>query len=375
MSDAPPTDLPDPALPTPVTSQPVAAPAVASSSKIRSHPEPVRTSRLPGTYAANYGGEDMNWRRGVGVLWTLFVLAGAAELLRAAFYLLAGHAGWPLSYEVVRIGIAATVFVTLWLGWGWSRWLLVVADFLFGAWTIIMVVAGHVAQHSPEAVLSGRLPAADPTIETLPKLALSVVCLITAGYLAFSADVVDFLRHRRENGRGWVVLPVGALAAGYVALVCLAQVPYWTWIGFEGFQAKAFGDETLHAICDHWNPDSLAAQGDGDFLKVWTDAARKSSMASLSALGELKAMNKSFTKAAGTATDAAGTGFVLGYNYDRERVDFTHGHAHFNFLVTKHPLGAWRLNNFVVYDIVMDPAPGAAAAAAPGPAPGSTPSP
>ena len=151
MPDTPLPDLPDPASPTPAAAQPVTAPAAPSSPKIRSRPDPVRASRLPGTYAANYGGEEMNWRRGVGVLWTLFVLAGAAELLRAAFYLLAGHAGWPLTYEVVRVGIAAAVFVTLWLGWGWSRWLLVVADFLFGAWTIIMVVAGHVAQHSPEA--------------------------------------------------------------------------------------------------------------------------------------------------------------------------------------------------------------------------------
>ena len=408
MNDASSTDPHDPA-------PPVTAPVVPSGSKVRSRPAPVRVSRLPGTYAANYGSEDMNWRRGVGVLWTLFVLAAVCECLRAAFYMMAGHAGWPLWYDVVKVSIGAAVFVSLWLGWGWTRWLLVVADFLVGAWLIIMVMAGHAARNATDAVASGRLPAADSIIETLPKLALGIICLGTAGYLAFSADVVDFVRHRREEGRGWVILPVAALAAGYVALVCLMQVPYWLYLGVEAIPARQFGDETLQAACDHWNPDALAARGDEAFLAFWPDAARRSALASLSPLGELKDLGKSHVKIDstatndfgtrivlryrhgqqptdstqghdhpdvalikidGTTTDASGTGFVMQYHYDRERVEFTHGHAHFNLVLTKHPLGGWKLNNFVVYDIVMDPAPGAPpAAAAPKAAPGGTPSP
>ena len=358
MSDTPPPDLPDPASPTPETVRPVTAPtAVPGGKRIRSVPTPGRAARLPGTYAANYGSEDMSWRRGVGWLWTLFLLAGAAELLRAAFYMLAGHAGWPLTYEAVRVGLAAAVFVTLWLGWGWSRWLLVVADFLFGAWVIIMVVAGHMAQHSPDAVLSGRLPAADSTIETLPRLVLGLVCLTTAGYLAFSADVVDFLRHRREEGRGWVVLPVAALAAGYVALVCLAQVPYWFYLGVEGIPANTFGKRVVRVMTARWNPDDLASLGDEDFLKFWPDATRKNVLGSLAPLGELKDVNKTVTKLVGTTVDATESGFVLAYDCDCERIDFTHGHAHFNLYLTKHPFGAWHLDNFTVSEIKVDPAP------------------
>ena len=358
MSDTPPPDLPDPASPTPVTSHPVTVPAAASrGKKIRSMPTPVRASRLPGTYAANYGGEDMNWRRGVGVLWTLFLLAGLCECLRAAFYVMAGHAGWPLSYDVAKVSIGAAVFVTLWLGWGWTRWVLVVADFLAGVWLIIMVIAGHMAQHSPAAVASGQLPAADPIIETLPKLALGVVCLCTAGYLAFSADVVDFLRHRREEGRGWVVAPVAALAAGYVALVCLMQVPYWFYVGLETAPARAFGDHALRTLSARWNSDDLASLGDDDFRKFWPEATRKTVLGSLAPLGELKDVNTLVAKFSGTGVDASGMSFIMAYNCDGERVEFAHGHARFDFFLIKHPFGAWHLNNFTVSEIKIDPVP------------------
>ena len=350
--------------------------------RIRPRPTPSKAPRLPGTYAANYGGDDMDWRRGVGVLWTLFALAVAGELVRAAFYLLAGYADWPLFPDLARVSIGALVFTALWLGWGWTRWVLVVTDFLFGVWLVMMVVA--------------KLPPGEPTIVSLPKLALGVIYLCSAGYLAFSADVVDFARHRREEGRGWVVAPVALLAAGYVTLVCLAQVPYWFYLEVEAVPAEQFGDETLQAMCARWNPDALAARGDEAFLTAWPEAARRAALASLSPLGELKDLSKHVNvdrtavnpsgnrfimryqygqkktgtaqghdrpnlvriKIDGTTTDASGGGFVLQYHYDRERVNFAHGHAHFGLVLMKHPLGGWRLDNFVVYDLVMDPAPG-----------------
>ena len=343
MADIPPSNLPVPIVPGPVTDRSEAGAAPVTGSKIRSRPPLSKTPRLPGTYAANYGGDDMNWRRGVGVLWTLFALAAVGELVRAAFYMLAGYADWPLIPDLARVSIGALVFTALWLGWGWTRWVLVVTDFLFGVWLVMMVVA--------------KVPPGEPTIVSLPKLALGVIYLGTAGYLAFSADVVDFVRHRREEGRGWVVVPVALLAAGYVALVIAAQVPYGIYLGVEAAPALRFGDETLHAMCDHWDADALAARGDATFLAMWPDFTRKRALASLSPLGELKATHKSSAKSAGTAADAARTGFILGYNYDCERVDFTHGHARFAFALTKHPFGAWQLNNFVVYDVQIDPVP------------------
>ena len=414
MDDTPPISSPDPVPSVTLTTLSAEGDAAASGPRIRSRPTPSKAPRLPGTYAANYGGDDMNWRRGVGVLWTLFALAATGEILRAAFYLLAGHAGWPLAYDVARVSIGAAVFVALWLGWGWTRWVLAVTDFLFGAWLTIMVVAGHMAQNAPDAVARGQLPPGDPIVETLPKLALGVVYLFTAGYLAFSADVVDFVRHRREEGRGWVVVPVALLAAAYVALVVTAQVPYWFYVGAEVVGAKQFGDETLRAMCDHWNPDALGARGDEAFLTMWPDATRKSALASLSPLGGLKDFSKSHVKVdstvidasgnrfsmrhhygqegvdsaqghdrsnlvlikiEGTTTDASGNGFVMQYHYDRERVNFTHGHAHFNLVLIRHPFGGWKLDNFVVYDIVMDPVPGMGAAVTPNAAPGGTPPP
>ena len=365
MADLSPPDVPDPASATSGTDRPVVAP-----SKIRSRPTLEKAPRLPGTYAANYG-DDMNWHRGVAVLWTLFGLAALGELVHAAFYMLAGHAGWPLSYDLARVGVGALVFLTLWLGWSWTRWLLVVADFLFGMWLVIWVVAGHTASGQPppgmEAVPGEAL------IETLPKLALGIIYLFTAGYLAFSADVIDFTRHRREEGRGWVFIPVLVLVTIYVALVATAQVPYWLWIALQSKRAQTFGDETMHAMTDHWNSDALAAQGDEHFLQTWTPEFRGKALGSLAPLGTLQKLNGVSTAMLPTTVDDQGGGFLVQYRYDVQRVNFSHGHAHFNLLLTKHPFGSWRLDNFEVDDVNFDTAPKPLPPAAPVPAPAAAP--
>lgn len=355
MDDTPAPDLPDPASPTPATNCP------AGGSRIRSQVPIVKSSRLPGTYAAN-SGEDMNWRRGVTVLWVLFGLAAVGEIFHGAFYLLAGHAGWPLNRDAVRVGVGSLVFLTLWLGWGWTRYLLVVVDFGFGIWMVVWSVAEHVAVGA-RPISAQQQMASSALIETLPELALGILYLVTAAYLAFSADMVDFARHRREEGRGWVFVPVLALAAVYTLVVLTLQLPYRIWLGVQERGAQQFGDDTVRAMAEHWDPQTLTDRGDEAFLRAFPPEFRKSSMASLSPFGGLQRLEEARANALPTTVDASGFGFVEQYSYDVKRVDFAHGHAHFSFFLTRGLLGPWKLDNFIVDQVAFDPKPTAGAAA------------
>ena len=62
----------------------------AARDAVRPNPPGARAPRLPGTYAANFE-SDMNWRRGVAVLWVLFILIALGEAMLAAFILLQGR--------------------------------------------------------------------------------------------------------------------------------------------------------------------------------------------------------------------------------------------------------------------------------------------
>ena len=124
--------------------------------KTVTRPDSARNSRLPGTYAANYG-SDPSWKRGATVLCLLFGLAAAAEFFRAVFSVWSGTRLLPVEpetgrlIEMGRVVGEATIFLLLWVGWSWVRWVLVAADFLFGAFFLITAVAPlpTPAGHSP----------------------------------------------------------------------------------------------------------------------------------------------------------------------------------------------------------------------------------
>ena len=352
MNDTPAPDIPDPTSPTPVT--PASRPR-----RVITRPDGVKASRLPGTYAANYS-DDPNWRRGVTVLWLLFGLAAAAEFFRALFIAWSGNKGLPPEYEAGRIGAEAVVFLLLWVGWSWPRWLLVAVDFLFGAWFIISVVAplptdprGPVAAHPGVG------------FATIPQLALGVIYLASATYLAFSADVIGFVRHRREEGRGWVVVPLILIVGATAVLVCNVQ-PFCKAL-FEQWRPEAaqFATESLRDMAQNWDVAAYEKRADPEYLKVWTEDQRRLTFGTLAGFGpshNLPAAKMVDEPQAGVAR--GGGAFLVSYDCEFGKVRFAHGSGSFGCIVSRHMFGPWQLENLVVSEPEFDPAPAAPAAGA-----------
>ncbi len=164
------------------------------------------------------------------VLWVFFALTILGEAAHAAVILLSGQL-YPAPADLVRVCIGGALFIALWLGWGWLRWPLAVINFLHGAWLIVWTIFLH-NDLAQRAALAGE-PAPGYGIGSIPSLALGGVCLAYAAYLAFSADVLDFLRHRREEGRGWVAGPLALGVMACVGAVLASPLFYGLWLGYE----------------------------------------------------------------------------------------------------------------------------------------------
>ena len=371
MSDTPPPDIPDPASPTPATPAPAAGKprrvitrpdtairAPLPGTRVVTRPDANKSSRLPGTYASNYGG-DPSWRRGVAVLWVLFGLAAVGEFFRALFNVLSGNPGLPFPYEAGRIGIEAGVFVLLWIGWSWLRWLLVAVDFLFGVFFIMTVMA-------PLPIgPAGAVARSAPALVTMPQLALGMIYLISAGYFAFSADVIGFTRHRRGEGRGWVVVPV-ALFAGACAWALLNVQPLCAMV-FARWQPEVgqFATESLRAIAQSWDVAAYDQRADEDYLKVWTkDDQRVPTFGTLTGLGAIQSVPAVKIGEAVPSINRNNSGFLVRYHCTFGKLRCAHGTlANFGCLVSRRlPMGPWRLENLDLVDPEFDPAPPAAPA-------------
>lgn len=378
MSDTPPPDVPDPSSPTPadpaqnrprrVITRPDTAIKPRQPGTVITRPDGNTSSRLPGTYAANYGG-DPNWKRGVSVLWLLFGLAAVAEFFRALFLVWSGTRALPLPYETGRIVAEAAVFLLLWVGWSWPRWVLVAVDFLFGVWFILSVVAPLPAGPG------GQVARSAPALVTLPQLALGVIYLFTAGYMAFSADVIGFTRHRREEGRGWVIVPLALIVGAYAFVVCNVQ-PYCQRL-FEQWkpQAAQFATESFHAMARNWDVGAYEQRADPEYLKVWTPDQRRMTFGTLAGYGPSTNLpdTKMIDQPQASVT-RNGNGFQVSYDCEFGKVRFAKGSGNFGCLVTRRMFGPWQLEKLVVSEPEFDPAP---PAATPSPAsatvPGATP--
>ena len=329
-------------------------------------PPPVtRASRLPGTYAANSGGEDMNWRRGVGTLWVIFGLTAVLEFARASFQLLAGYTNWPSDGDVVRVGLSSLFFLTLWFGWGWTRWVLATVDFLCGMHALAWGIAGHM---NPASAGAQAMRTASPLVGTVPSVGLGLVYLFTAAYVAFSADVLDFARHRREEGQGWVIGPVLALVGAYMAVLFTLEVPYLVWIKAREGQARTFGDEMSRQMAQNWDPNSIAGVGDPTFNENWTPDFTKAAFGSLAPLGPLEKMGQVDLRPLATRFDLASGGFIMQYSYNLRQARFAHGTSNIGIFVVKPLFGPWEIDNLTMDEVHFDPQSAPAPTATPNPA-------
>jgi len=306
---------------------------------------------LPGTYAANYEGGDPNWRRGVTVLWVIFILMALCEAVNAAFYFLGGHSGYPFSGDMLRVLAEGGLLLALWLGRGWLRWPLAGLNFFYGAWLIVWLLGSHYSR----PVVVGTEPLGYG-IESIPTLATAMVYLFSAGYLAFSADVLDFLRHRREEGRGWVVAPLVLLVGVYVVALFSAQTIYLRWLEMERASALRFIKESLGAMSSPWKAAPYEARADPEFLATWFGGDREQVFASLSPLGAFERADDA-TTAGATSEDAAHDGFQVFAHGDLPKAKFAHGSAHFSVEAVRTLFGPWKLQGFSAETIQTDSGP------------------
>ena len=362
MNETPSPDLPDPASPMPavpasakprrvITRPDTMVGARLPGTRVVSRPDGDKSSRLPGTYAANYGG-DPDWKRGVTMLWLLFGLAAAAEFCRALFVVWSGSKSLPPEYETGRIVIEAVVFLLLWVGWGWVRWVLVAVDFLFGAWFVITAVV------PPPTGPVGSVAHSLPAIITMPQLALGAIYLVTAAYLAFSADVIGFVRHRREEGRGWVIAPIALIVGASAFAVC--SVPGFCTKLFQRWKPEAaqFANESLRAMARSWDLAAYEQRADPEYLKVWTPDQRKLTFGTLAGLGgsaDLPGAKVVDEPKPGVAR--SGGGFAVSYACEFGKVRFAHGSTTFGCIVSRSMFGPWRLENLLISEPEFDPTP------------------
>ena len=392
----PPSDIPDPASPTPASPAPTSGPGPAAGAKrIRSMPDRPATLRPTGTIRSLPSQErtqssyvtgvenERSWGRGLAILWALFLATLLLELLNAVFFVLAGKAGWPVPIEAGRLALVCTFFISLWTGWGWLRYLLATVDFLSGAWLLTDFVLSYRA--TPKFKAIGE---ADWTIyssiETFPKIALGLLYLATAAYVLFSDDVREFVAHRRARGRVGSSLLAAIVSYGGMLLIFAAQPFYAHWMLGQRADAQRFGDETLRAMAEHWDPTALDALLDPPYAKTFTKADRVSTFTPFKSLGTLKSITPGPVVARTpmpqyplqdkvpipqdihSEADAAGTGFEVTATYATTSVEFEHGRAPFGFDLVRDLFGLWRITKLNVASVQYDQPP------RPAPTPGST---
>ena len=329
--------------------------------RIRSVPPPLRGPSLLTTSTAGYD-EDANWRRGVTFLWILFGLIALAEACHVAFDAFDGYtAGLPI-FDLCRVCLLCGVFLTLWFGWNWTRWVLAVYAFVFGAWLLVSL-----AWLTDRQLQAGSATASQPLpgnmLFNAPLLASAVLYLLLAGYLAFASDVPAFTKHRREEGRGWVAGPVALLVAAYLAVLFGVPMAYKVWLNGQREGAEHFGRETLQAISERWDPAVLASRCDEELLAYFQEGDRQRMMASLAPLGPVRDAAGEVSRLS-SRYDAGRQGFVLAGGYVAQG-QFAHGRARVTLNLKRSFSGPWQVRLITAENISFDPAPAATPAASP----------
>ena len=247
MADpTPPSDVPAPSSPNPGGLRPDAP----ACKRIRSLPDrpggpkPTATvrslptvggSRPAGGYTGSLG-KERSWQRGIGLVWTAFLVAMVLEALRAVFYLMAGKIGWPpvnylllshgpvLPVDLIRLVLVCTFFVGLWVGQGWLRYVFGLVSLLSSVWVFSEVFASYHAFGKYKATGETAVPILSH-YENMPMVALAVLYLVLAAYVFFSTDLQEFTVHRRTNGRIWALGLATVVAFGCLVAILLVPQP------------------------------------------------------------------------------------------------------------------------------------------------------
>ena len=281
MADlTPPSDIPDPASPTPASPAPTPSPG---PKRIRSMPDRPGSGRPAGTvrsvptperrdnaYAPALS-KETSWGWGLTILAGSFLLLLSLEALNAAYHVLAGKPGWPVPIEAARLALVCTFFISLLSGQGWLRYVLATVEVLSAAWLLTDSTLAYRAY--PNFMSSGQ---ADWTIyssiEYFPKVALGLIYLVSAGYVLFSDNVREFLKHRRTNGRIGSALLVTVAVYAAMLLIFAAQPIYGQWMQGQSADAQRFGEEELRKAAAQWDPTALADSLDPAYAKAFTKA-------------------------------------------------------------------------------------------------------
>lgn len=327
--------------------------------RIRSRPERVRSStRLPGADAAG-GGGDASWQRGVTVLWVLFGLIAAAEALLLTVYLSAGGLQWPHVSDVFRLTVFCGVFLALWLGWYWTRWVLAVVAFFAGARTLVLVLVTSNRGAGSEYLTSAELFGS--TVYTGILVLVGTLYLALAAYLIFSADVLAFTEHRRQEGRAWVVFPVALLLGIYWATMLGGDFALRRWLAGTRASMEQLARTDVRRIAAGWDPASLATVLDSQALQAWPPEGREGFMQTVRPLGTYLV---SSDVSAQTAFDHDPATMAMQVRGEyQEVVRCTNGHARFVFRMTRPLMGSWRVNYVTVGEVEFYTSP-------PSPSPG-----
>ena len=367
MRDDPPPSGP----PTPAPSTP-AVPGSAVPRRIRSVVTPVRGTNLLTASSANYS-EDANWRRGITFLWVLF---GGIALAEACYVVFAALGGYtlqvPPGFDLARVCLLCGVFLTLWFGWNWTRWLLALFAFLFGLWLAVTLMQETDTRLQAGAAAPG-LRASSGLVEKSPLVAAALLYLILALYLTFGSDVPAFTKHRREEGRGWILLPVALLLGAYLVGILAVPNLYAIWLRQQQEDAKNFGRDTLRAMAEHWDSGTLMARCEDQLLQRIPPESQKRMLAMYTPLGPLQSAIQESSHAS-SVFEAQEERFVVKGDYTA-LAQFAHGRDQFTFYVERSLFGPWQVSLYNEEGLSIDRPPAPTAAPAPGATPAASPVP
>jgi hypothetical protein len=332
-------------------------------------PTPVRGTHL--LAAATSGrSEDMNWRRGVTWLWILF---GALALTEACYTVLGVVGGCVLPLppyaDFIRVCLVAGLFLALWFGWNWPRVILALFAFLFAAWLAVTLLRD--TDLRLQAAATGNGPPPSEAIPRIPAVLLSFLYLILAVYLAFGTDVTAFIKHRHEDGHGWVAVLVALLLGVYLAGILAVPDLYADWSRQQQDAAEAFGRDTLRAIAEHWDSATLLARCDERLLERIPTTDQPRLLTIYKPLGPLRSATQE-SHHANSMFDPLEQRFLVRGDYSAVG-QFDHGRDHFFFVLERSLFGPWRVALYIEDGMSMDRATAPVPPPGTGPVPGAAP--